>query len=45
LLVNVPATHRWTVYQSFGDWFAWIAIALLAFAIVQMARLRGRTTD
>jgi apolipoprotein N-acyltransferase len=41
LLVNVPATHSWTVYQSLGDWFAWVAIALLVFVIMQMVRLQG----
>ena len=30
LLVSVPAAHVWTVYQWLGDWFAWVAIALLA---------------
>jgi apolipoprotein N-acyltransferase len=42
LLVDVPATHSRTVYQSLGDWFAWIAIALLVFAMMQMVRLRSR---
>jgi apolipoprotein N-acyltransferase len=41
LLVDVPAMHHWTVYQLLGDWFAWVAIALLVFAVVQMVRLRG----
>ncbi|MCU1224510.1 MAG: hypothetical protein JWQ42_2603 [Edaphobacter sp.] len=42
LLVDVPAAHSWTVYQLLGDSFAWIAIALLVFAMMQMVRLRGR---
>jgi apolipoprotein N-acyltransferase len=41
LLVDVPAAHSWTVYQLLGDWFAWVAIALLVFAMMQMMRLRG----
>lgn len=41
LLVDVPAAHSWTVYQLLGDWFAWVAIALLVFAMIQMVRLRG----
>jgi apolipoprotein N-acyltransferase len=41
LLVDVPSAHSWTVYQLLGDWFAWVAIALLVFAIMQMVRLRG----
>ena len=42
LLVDVPATHSWTVYQLLGDWFAWVAVALLVFAIMQMLRLDSR---
>ena len=42
LLVNVPAAHSWTAYQALGDWFPWVAISLMAFAIVQIVRLRGR---
>jgi apolipoprotein N-acyltransferase len=42
LLVDVPAAHSWTVYQLLGDSFAWVAIALLVFAMMQMVRLRGR---
>lgn len=45
LLVNVPDAHHWTVYQVLGDWFAWVAIALLLFVIVKMLRLRGHTQD
>jgi apolipoprotein N-acyltransferase len=41
LLVDVPTMHHWTVYQLLGDWFAWVAIELLVFAVVQMVRLRG----
>jgi len=42
LLVNVPGAHSWTVYQALGDWFPWVAISLMAFAIVQIVRLPGR---
>jgi apolipoprotein N-acyltransferase len=42
LLVDVPAAHSWTVYQLLGDSFAWVAVALLVFAMMQMVRLRGR---
>jgi apolipoprotein N-acyltransferase len=42
LLVEVPAAHNSTVYQLLSDWFAWVAIALLALAVLQTARLRGR---
>jgi hypothetical protein len=30
------------MYQLLRDWFAWVAIAMLVFAIIQMLRLRGR---
>ncbi|MFP5234554.1 MAG: nitrilase-related carbon-nitrogen hydrolase [Acidobacteriota bacterium] len=40
LLVNVPVAHSWTVYQAWGDWFAWVAIALLMFGVVQLLRQR-----
>jgi len=39
----MPAAHGWTVYQVLGDWFAWVAIALLAFVLVQVVRLRTRS--
>ena len=40
LLVSVPAAHEWTVYQWLGDWFAWVAIALLVVVAIQMVRLK-----
>jgi len=42
LLVDVPTAHSWTMYQLLGDWFAWVAIALLVFVIIQMLWLSGR---
>lgn len=39
LLVNAPEDHHWTVYQVLGDWFAWVAVALLGLVLVQSARL------
>jgi apolipoprotein N-acyltransferase len=42
LLVDVPTAHSSTVYQVLGDWFAWVAIALLAFVVLQVVRLRTR---
>lgn len=38
LLVNVPVAHTWTLYQAWGDWFAWVAIALLVVVIAQIFR-------
>jgi apolipoprotein N-acyltransferase len=40
LLVVVPAAHDWTVYQWLGDWFAWVAIALLVVVAIRMVRLK-----
>ena len=37
MMATVPAGHNWTLYQVLGDWFGWVAIALLICAI---ARLR-----
>jgi apolipoprotein N-acyltransferase len=42
LLVNVPAAHSQTVYQVLGDWFAWVAIILVAFVLLQAVRLNIR---
>jgi apolipoprotein N-acyltransferase len=36
LLASVPAAHSATVYLLLGDWFAWLACALLVLAIVQL---------
>jgi apolipoprotein N-acyltransferase len=39
LLASVPAVHSATVYLLLGDWFAWMACALLVLAIVQLCRV------
>lgn len=39
LVASVPAAHSATLYLLLGDWFAWLACALLVFAIVQFCRL------
>jgi len=39
LLANVPAAHSATLYLLLGDWFAWLACALLVLAIVQLCRV------
>jgi apolipoprotein N-acyltransferase len=39
LLAEVPVAHDETLYLLMGDWFAWLAIATLAFAILQLYRL------
>jgi apolipoprotein N-acyltransferase len=40
LLATVPAVHSATVYLLLGDWFGWLACALLVFVILQLCRLR-----
>jgi len=40
LLAEAPVTHESTPYLVLGDWFGWFAIAALAFAILQLYRLR-----
>lgn len=40
LVADVPAVHDATLYLVLGDWFAWVAIALFAFALIQLYRLR-----
>jgi apolipoprotein N-acyltransferase len=39
LLASVPAAHSATLYLLLGDWFAWLACALLVLAIVQFCRV------
>jgi apolipoprotein N-acyltransferase len=39
LLSTVPAVHSATVYLLLGDWFGWLACALLVFAVLQLCRL------
>jgi apolipoprotein N-acyltransferase len=42
MLAHVHATHHATVYLALGDWFAWLSLALLAAALVRLARLPAR---
>jgi apolipoprotein N-acyltransferase len=34
LLASVPETHDRTLFLSLGDWFAWVAVAILALCLV-----------
>jgi apolipoprotein N-acyltransferase len=36
LLVDVPVVHDTTLYLLLGDWFAWLALATLAFAVMHL---------
>ncbi len=39
LMASIPAAHSATLYLLLGDWFAWLACALLVFAVVQLWRV------
>ncbi|GAB4588474.1 apolipoprotein N-acyltransferase [Nocardia sp. IFM 10818] len=43
-LADIPLTESRTVYARFGDWFAWLSVALFLLAAIAAAplRLRGR---
>lgn len=41
LVAQAPAVHAETLYLRFGDWFAWLALAGLALAIVRLVRRPG----
>jgi apolipoprotein N-acyltransferase len=45
LLVDAPARHVDTAYVLFGDWFAWVAIAMVAWSVKRLfdSRPRGST--
>ena len=36
LLAQVPAVHHSTIYLKFGDWFAWLAMAILALTVIRL---------
>jgi len=38
LLVSVPQTHDPTLFLMWGDWFAWVALVLLALNLFALAR-------
>jgi len=41
LLVDVPVAHVNTLYQRWGDWFAWVALALCTVSIAPLFRRRA----
>lgn len=43
LVASVPAAHANTLYLLLGDWFAWLALALLLFTLVQLTIFIPRT--
>ena len=40
LVADVPSVHHTTLYLLLGDWFAWLALATLAFTLAQLYRSR-----
>ena len=38
-LVNAPVAHDWTLFQAWGDWFAWLAMAILVSALLKLVWL------
>ena len=41
LIADVPAEHHKTLYQSLGDWFAWISMGLLALVLARLCWSRA----
>lgn len=39
VLVNAPVAHDWTLFLVWGDWFAWVAMAILMSALLKLAWL------
>jgi len=31
--------HDWTLFQAWGDWFAWLAMAILVSALLKLVWL------
>jgi len=40
LVADVPVEHQGTLYQLWGDWFAWVAIGLFGFTLVRLVLVR-----
>lgn len=40
LIADVPTVHDRTVYLLFGNWFAWLTLAILAFTLARLIMLR-----
>lgn len=45
LTASAPAGHSPTLFILLGDWFAWVAIAILAFALASSFRARRTRKD
>ncbi len=42
LLAEAPAAHDTTLYLLIGDWFAWLALVLLAFSFLRLVIKRSQ---
>ncbi|MGA7706625.1 MAG: nitrilase-related carbon-nitrogen hydrolase [Acidobacteriaceae bacterium] len=40
LIANVPVAHARTLYLLWGDWFAWLSLAILVLVLIKLFRLR-----
>ena len=40
LIAQAPVAHDRTLYLLWGDWFAWLSLAMLVLALIQLFRLR-----
>ena len=40
-IATVPVLHDATIYSRFGDWFAWVCIALFVFCLLSSRRMRA----
>jgi apolipoprotein N-acyltransferase len=36
LAAQVPTGHSWTVFRLLGDWFGWLSMGLLAWAVIRL---------
>ena len=39
VLVKAPVAHDWTLFLAWGDWFAWLAMAMLVSVLLKLAWL------
>ena len=44
LVAEVPMEHDTTLYLKLGDWFAWVAMAVLLFVLIKLYRLRVKAS-
>ena len=44
VVANIPVRHDSTLYSRFGNWFAWVCVALLLACVFLIGR-RGAVTD